>query len=85
VEWLVESEDIATLNSPSDDSPPSSPARTATILVIDDEPGITSALAYTLPRSGHAVETDAHGRLALSELAEQAFDLILCKLWMPEL
>jgi CheY-like chemotaxis protein len=54
-------------------------------LVIDDEPGIVSALAYVLSRSGHAVETAANGRLALAKLSERAFDLILCDLRMPEL
>jgi two-component system NtrC family sensor kinase len=55
------------------------------ILVIDDEPGITSALAYLLRRDGHTVETAAHGRQALAQLQKGEYDLILCDLRMPEL
>jgi two-component system NtrC family sensor kinase len=55
------------------------------ILVVDDEPGITSALAYLLRRDGHHVDTAAHGRLALAQLEKQEYDLILCDLRMPEL
>ena len=56
-----------------------------TILVVDDEPGIGSALAYLLQREGHAVDTAANGRLALAKLRGQDYDLILCDLRMPEL
>jgi signal transduction histidine kinase/sensor domain CHASE-containing protein/ActR/RegA family two-component response regulator len=55
------------------------------ILVVDDEPGITSALAYLLGREGHLVETASNGRLALEKLCERTYDLILCDLRMPEL
>jgi PAS domain S-box-containing protein len=55
------------------------------VLVIDDEPGITSALAYLLRRSGYAVEMAANGRIALAKLQEQQFEVILCDLRMPEL
>ncbi len=85
VELPVEAGGTAVPDAPRDEALPSSPARTATILVIDDEPGIVSALAYVLSRSGHAVETAANGRLALAKLSERAFDLILCDLRMPEL
>jgi len=55
------------------------------ILVVDDEPGITSALSYLLRRDGHKVDTAAHGRQALERLQHQDYDLILCDLRMPEL
>ena len=61
------------------------PAKGGTILVIDDEPGITGALAYLLRRDGHTVETAANGRLALAKLPGRTYDLILCDLRMPEL
>jgi signal transduction histidine kinase/sensor domain CHASE-containing protein len=64
---------------------PSPQAEVRAILVVDDEPGITSALAYLLRRDGHAVETAAHGRIALEKLQEHTYDLILCDLRMPEL
>ena len=60
-------------------------AQAQTILVIDDEPGITSAPTYLLRRGGYVVDTAANGRLALENLQAQAYDLILCDLRMPEL
>ena len=54
-------------------------------MVVDDEPGITSALAHLLRRSGYAVDTAANGRLALDQLQRRPYDLILCDLRMPEL
>jgi two-component system NtrC family sensor kinase len=72
-------------DAPRDDAHSPHSADAATILVIDDEPGIVSALVHVLSRSGHTVETAANGRVALAKLAEQAFDLILCDLWMPDL
>jgi two-component system NtrC family sensor kinase len=55
------------------------------ILVVDDEPGIRGALAHLLRRDGHRVETAANGHLALLQIQEKAFDLILCDLRMPQL
>jgi CheY-like chemotaxis protein len=72
-------------DSPNNEALSSSSADTATILVIDDEPGIAGALVHVLSRSGHTVETASNGRLALAKLAERPFDLILCDLRMPEL
>src|SRR5919108_564287 len=63
----------------------SAQAKAQAVLVVDDEPGIASALAYLLSRSGYAVDTAANGRLALDKLQERTYDLILCDLRMPEL
>jgi PAS domain S-box-containing protein len=57
----------------------------STILVVDDERGIRRALAYLLGREGHKVDTAIHGQQALHMLQEQAYDLVLCDLRMPEL
>jgi CheY-like chemotaxis protein len=56
-----------------------------TILIVDDEPGITRALAYLLRRDGHTVETAANGHLALKKCQVRDYSLILCDLRMPEL
>jgi CheY-like chemotaxis protein len=56
-----------------------------TILVVDDEPGIASALAYLLRRNHHQVEVAANGRIALQKLQERTYDLILSDMRMPEL
>jgi PAS domain S-box-containing protein len=61
------------------------PVKDKTILIIDDEPGIVSALAYLLNRDGYHVDTAGNGRLALEKLQRRAYDLILCDLRMPEL
>jgi CheY-like chemotaxis protein len=55
------------------------------ILVVDDEAGISKALAYLFRRDGHQVDTAANGHLALTRLQERSYDLILCDLRMPEL
>jgi two-component system NtrC family sensor kinase len=56
-----------------------------TILVVEDEASISTALAYLLRRDGHQVETAMNGALALEKLQTRSFDLILCDLQMPEL
>ena len=72
-------------DSPRDEVLSPSPTCTAAIPVIDDEPGIASALGHVLLHSGHAVATASNGSLALAKLAEWTFKLILCDLLMPEL
>jgi CheY-like chemotaxis protein len=50
----------------------------------DDEPG-AKALSRLLQRDGYTVDTAANGRLALAQLQERSYDLILSDLRMPEL
>jgi two-component system NtrC family sensor kinase len=83
VELPVETTPARPPTLPVPDAPPVAEGKA--ILVVDDEPGITSALAYLLSRDGHVVETASNGRLALEKLHEHAYDLILCDLRMPEL
>jgi PAS domain S-box-containing protein len=56
-----------------------------TILIVDDELSLASGLARLLRRDGYTVDTAANGRLALTQIAERAYDLILCDVRMPEL
>src|SRR5919199_2595337 len=56
-----------------------------TILVVDDEPTIISALTHLLGRDGATVETAADGQEALTRLQTRAYDVILCDLRMPAL
>ena len=65
--------------------PLSPPATPTTILIVDDEIGITRGLARLLRRDGHRVDTAGNGRQALALLQAQEYDLILCDLRMPEL
>jgi signal transduction histidine kinase/sensor domain CHASE-containing protein/ActR/RegA family two-component response regulator len=83
IELPVETTPARALPPPVPEAPAA--ANGKAILVVDDEPGITSALAYLLSRDGYAVDTAANGRLALEKLYERAYDLILCDLRMPEL
>jgi CheY-like chemotaxis protein len=55
------------------------------VLVVDDDPGILSALTRLLQRDGHIVQTAADGQAALALLQEGCYDLILCDLLMPAL
>lgn len=62
---------------------PSGVQHTGRILVVDDEAGIRHALQRDL--APHQVVTAASGQEALELIArDQAFDLILCDLMMPE-
>ena len=56
-----------------------------TILLIDDEPSFTCALAQLLRRDGDTVDTAANGQLALAHLQAQRYDVVLCDLRMPAL
>ena len=56
-----------------------------TILIVEDELILATGLARLLRRDGHTVDTAANGRLALAQLDERAYDLILCDVRMPEL
>jgi CheY-like chemotaxis protein len=71
-------------------SPPGSDAaptarRRGRVLVVDDEPALAAALARSLERD-YEVMVVASGRAALDLLRrDQAFDVILCDLIMPQL
>jgi signal transduction histidine kinase len=71
--------------SPPEESVPPPSAAGKSILIIDDEAGIVSALAYLLNRDGYTVNTASNGRLALEKIEERTYDLILCDLRMPEM
>jgi PAS domain S-box-containing protein len=55
------------------------------ILVVDDEPDITGFLVEILEAMGHEAEVAASGQEALSRLAKQDYDVIICDLRMPNL
>jgi DNA-binding NtrC family response regulator len=58
-------------------------ARTARILIVDDDPGIRGALSIELRRAGYEVEMAESPRDALSILERQQFDLALLDHDMP--
>jgi two-component system nitrogen regulation response regulator NtrX len=55
----------------------------ATILVVDDEPGVRSALTGVLRDEGYAVETVSSGEECLDRLARGSVDLIVLDVWLP--
>jgi CheY-like chemotaxis protein len=55
------------------------------ILLVEDDPAVVKALSRLLRRDGHTVDTAANGRLALTQIHEHPYDLILSDLRMPEL
>jgi len=55
------------------------------VLVVDDEPWIAEVLARMLEDEGHKVETAPNGAIALAKITEEAFDLIVCDVHMPDL
>ncbi len=55
------------------------------VLVVDDEPEISSLLVDALGVDGHQVETAANGAVALQMLQAGPYDVIVSDLRMPEL
>src|SRR5438876_8039968 len=54
-----------------------------TILVVDDEPGVRSALGGVLRDDGYVVEAVPTGEECLDRVARGAVDLIVLDVWLP--
>jgi adenylate cyclase len=76
---------LATRRALDDGAPGGGPAAGGTILVVDDNPSNRDLLVRRLERLGHRAVTAENGRLALEQLAGQAFDLVLLDIMMPEM
>jgi two-component system, NtrC family, nitrogen regulation response regulator NtrX len=57
----------------------------ASILIVDDEPGVRAALGGVLRDEGYSVEAVESGEACLARLVSDAFDVILLDVWMPGL
>jgi len=57
----------------------------ATILVVDDDGHIREVVRFALEKAGHMVVEAAHGRAALEIFRDQAVDLVVLDIIMPEL
>lgn len=55
----------------------------AAILIVDDEPGVRSALGGVLRDEGYVVEAVESGEACLERLVEREFDVVLLDVWMP--
>ena len=63
----------------------SKPVNSGHILVVDDDFGTREALRLQIVNLGHQGEAVASGTIALQRLREEAFDLVLLDVIMPEL
>jgi DNA-binding NtrC family response regulator len=55
------------------------------ILIVDDEPQITSFLAFTFENAGYVVKTARNGRDATALCSVEPFDVVLSDVMMPEM
>ena len=69
--------------SPSDRSPPPAAAKTATVLVVDDEPTIVEIVGRYMERAGFETYTAADGYKALDAATEHRPDLVVLDVMLP--
>ena len=53
------------------------------ILIVDDEPGVRSALSGVLRDEGYEVDAAESGEKCLELLARQAYDVVVLDIWLP--
>ena len=53
------------------------------ILIVDDEPGVRSALGGVLRDEGYNVDAVDSGEACLERLAPQAYDVVVLDIWLP--
>jgi len=53
------------------------------ILIVDDEPGVRSALSGVLRDEGYDVESVETGEACLERLAMQTYDVVVLDIWLP--
>ncbi len=55
----------------------------SSILIVDDEPGVRSALSGVLRDEGYNVETVGSGEACLNQLSNKVFDVVVLDIWLP--
>ncbi len=58
---------------------------TATLLLVDDEPGILSSLRRLLRPAGYTIHTAESGKAGLAVLEQEPVDLVISDMRMPEM
>jgi two-component system nitrogen regulation response regulator NtrX len=53
------------------------------ILIVDDEPGVRSALSGVLKDEGYDVEAVESGEACLERLGRQSYDVVVLDIWLP--
>ena len=56
-----------------------------TVLIVDDEAGVRSALSGVLRDEGYAVEAVDSGEACLDRVLRATFDVIVLDIWLPGL
>src|SRR6187402_730395 len=54
-----------------------------TVLIVDDEPGVRSALQGVLRDEGYQVDAVESGEACLERLARQPYDVVVLDVWLP--
>jgi two-component system nitrogen regulation response regulator NtrX len=57
----------------------------ASVLIVDDEPGVRSALTGVLGDEGYSVAAVDSGEACLERIGREAFDVIVLDVWLPGL
>ncbi|MDO8795178.1 MAG: response regulator, partial [Vicinamibacterales bacterium] len=55
----------------------------ASILIVDDEPGVRSALSGVLRDEGYDVASVDSGEACLERVATEPFDVVILDVWLP--
>ena len=55
----------------------------ASVLIVDDEPGVRSALGGVLRDEGYEVDAVESGEACLERLADRPYDVVLLDIWLP--
>src|SRR3990172_7332573 len=53
------------------------------ILIVDDEPGVRSALGGVLRDEGYEIDAVETGEACLERLSRQAYDVVVLDIWLP--
>src|SRR5687768_15718542 len=61
------------------------PVNKASILIVDDEPGVRSALSGALRDEGYIVDAVESGEQCLDRVVREVFDVIVLDVWLPGL
>lgn len=59
--------------------------QSAKVLIVDDEPHMSQSIEMLLSKHGYSTRISSNGQQALKYLSEEAFDLILLDLYMPDM
>src|SRR6186713_1153202 len=57
----------------------------SSILIVDDEPGVRSALGGVLRDEGYSVDAVDSGEACLDRLSRQPYDVVVLDIWLPRM